>query len=914
MLIQIYTLFKQISSCPIPFNIQSKCRCAITETGRVYIYCARKQLTVVPHFDNSNIIFDELVLSGNRISIVHKNAFNGLKLRKLEFQSNPINLIEINAFIDLSNYLEELILSTTILSSSSSELKTNTFLQILSELPNLKRLFLRSFDLSNSFNFTNKKLILTSKKLTQLSLQLCSIKQINDIDTFINLFPNLERLDLSENRFEYFNIPLILSLKKLKILILSKNKIHHLNIQSSISSLTFHPSNSLIELDLSYNGIETIDEHIFELISSQLEILNLRNNELITEKHLTFLIHLYHLREFYFDYNRLESINQLYLPLNLKLLSLKNNRLNYINLSILTRLGHLEKLYLSSNKLTQWSSTINNIFPSLEILELDRNYLSIISSLNAPKLKQLNLDENHLGNKIDKKIFSNLPSLERLQLRDNQIEIIDTNAFRYTRLQSLDLTNNSLTIIPLLNHLNETLQILSLRLNRIHTIDSLTINYYQILHTLELDQNPLDCNCQLYKNIQDLFRLKIKITGQCQTSSEHGNINLIDLSDELLSCHLINLSQNKFLTKIEQKLTTLTTNTTTLKTTRANIVEELVENSLEQQQQQFSLPTTTTTTTEEQILERIRISDLIITPINDKSQLLIQWELYPLINSEYDNDEYRRRNLKRHDINGFKISFNFPIYKMSPLLDVLQRNYTIDYIQQGEICLFLLRKIDYDKFCKQLQVFSTNLPTQTLKSSLIIDSKQTQRLWYLNEPTKSIIIGSIFGILFVLILLITIILLISRCHIRLSKYNQNNDSKSETLLVRPTPTNTIPWSSPPVPLSSTYPQRCHHRHHYPRPISYQPSLSTQCTCPTQYHSGDSSSTDASSNFNQGQNYHIYQEILSDDYNSQIMSNNHRTCRPLHIDTNSPPTSTSSNTTTTTTNHEQCQLCSLSVLV
>ncbi|CAF0953482.1 unnamed protein product, partial [Rotaria sordida] len=799
MLIQIYTLFKQISSCPIPFNIQSKCRCAITETGRVYIYCARKQLTVVPHFDNSNIIFDELVLSGNRISIVHKNAFNGLKLRKLEFQSNPINLIEINAFIDLSNYLEELILSTTILSSSSSELKTNTFLQILSELPNLKRLFLRSFDLSNSFNFTNKKLILTSKKLTQLSLQLCSIKQINDIDTFINLFPNLERLDLSENRFEYFNIPLILSLKKLKILILSKNKIHHLNIQSSISSLTFHPSNSLIELDLSYNGIETIDEHIFELISSQLEILNLRNNELVTEKHLTFLIHLYHLREFYFDYNRLESINQLYLPLNLKLLSLKNNRLNYINLSILTRLGHLEKLYLSSNKLTQWSSTINNIFPSLEILELDRNYLSIISSLNAPKLKQLNLDENHLGNKIDKKIFSNLPSLERLQLRDNQIEIIDTNAFRYTRLQSLDLTNNSLTIIPLLNHLNETLQILSLRLNRIHTIDSLTINYYQILHTFELDQNPLDCNCQLNKNIQDLFRLKIKITGQCQTSSEHGNINLIDLSDELLSCHLINLSQNKFLTKIEQKITTLTTNTTTLKTTRANIVEELVENSLEQQQQQFSLPTTTTTTTEEQILERIGISDLIITPINDKSQLLIQWELYPLINSEYDNDEYRRRNLKRHDINGFKISFNFPIYKMSPLLDVLQRNYTIDYIQQGEICLFLLRKIDYDKFCKQLQVFSTNLPTQTLKSSLIIDSKQTQRLWYLNEPTKSIIIGSIFGILFVLILLIIIILLISRCHIRLSKYNQNNDSKSETLLVRPTPTNTIPWSSPPVP-------------------------------------------------------------------------------------------------------------------
>ncbi|CAF4570470.1 unnamed protein product, partial [Rotaria magnacalcarata] len=79
----------------------------------------------------------------------------------------------------------------------------------------------------------------------------------------------------------------------------------------------------------------------------------------------------------------------------------------------------------------------------------------------------------------------------------------------------------------------------------------------------------------------------------------------------------------------------------------------------------------------------------------------------------------------------------------------LQRNYTIDYIEEGEICLFLLRKIDYDKFCKQLQFFSTNLPTQTLKSSLILDSKSTRSIWYLNEPSKSILIGSILGILLV---------------------------------------------------------------------------------------------------------------------------------------------------------------------
>jgi hypothetical protein len=285
------------------------------------------------------------------------------------------------------------------------------------------------------------------------------------------------------------------------------------------------------------------------------------------------------------------------------------------------------------------------------------------------------------------------------------------------------------------------------------------------------------------------------------------------------------------------------------------------------------------------------------------------------------NDDYRRTYYKTHEVNGFKISLSSPFYKMSDLLDVLQRNYTIDYINQGEICLFLLRKIDYEKFCKQLQFSSSNLPTQTFKSSFITDSKQQKQIWYMNEPTKSVFIGSIFGILFVLILLVIAILLITRCpyllfcHKRSSNYHQSNDSKSETLLVRPTPTNTIPWSSPPVTLPSTQQQQQHfyHHHHYPRPISYQPSLSTQCTCPTHYHSSGSTSTDASSSFNHGQNYHIYQEILNDDFNSQTISNNYRTCRPLHVDTNSPPTSTSTNITTMT-NPEQCQLCSLSVLV
>ncbi|CAF3713529.1 unnamed protein product [Rotaria socialis] len=909
----ILTFIKQIFSCPIPFNIQSKCRCAITETGRVYIYCARKQLTVVPNFDNSNIIFDELVLSGNRISIVQKNAFSGLKLRKLELQSNPLETIENNAFIDLANYLEEFILSTTVI---TSQLTTRTFLQILSELPNLKRLSLRLFNLSNSLNIANNTNLIL-RKLTQLSLQSCLLTEINDIEIFANLFPNLERLDLSENRLEYFNIPLISSLKKLKVFILSKNKIRHLNIHPSLSTMTLNPSNSLIELDLSYNGIETINENIFELVSSQLEILNLRNNELLTEKQLTFLIHLKRLREFYLDYNRLESINQVNFPASLKILSLKNNHLNQIDFSILMHLEYLEKLFLSSNKLTKLSLKIKNLFPSLEIFELDRNHLSFISSINAPKLKQLNLDGNYLGGKIDKKIFSNLPSLEKVHLRDNQIESIDNNSFHNSRLQLLDLRNNSLKTFPLLTKINETLQTLFLRRNLICTIDQYFLNFYQNLQTLELDQNPLHCDCRMKKDFKQM-----KVTGQCQSPPERQNVNLNELPNEQFTCSMLTTPQCSYLTKatldnekdITTKIITTTKTTTrtatmatTIKTTAMNIVENFVNN-IDERQNSF-----TTTSIDNMSFESIRIADLMITPNIDKNQLLIQWQIIPSIIDENFNDDYRRTYLKHHDISGFKISSNSPIYKMSELLDILQRNYTLEYIQHGEICLYLLRKMNYEKVCKQLQFTST----QTLKSSFIIDpnEKQQHQFWYTNEPTKSILIGSLFGILFVLILLIFIILIMSRCphllfcHLRSSRYHQNNDSKSESLLVRPTPTNTIPW-----PMQSQQHFYLHQNHHHQlRPASYQASVSTQsqCTCPTHYHSSGSSSTGASSTCAHGQNYHIYQEIINDDLNATNTSNNYRTCRSIKINSNSPLTSLSTNTQM---NSEQCQLCSLSVLV
>jgi len=98
------------------------------------------------------------------------------------------------------------------------------------------------------------------------------------------------------------------------------------------------------------------------------------------------------------------------------------------------------------------------------------------------------------------------------------------------------------------------------------------LNFYRILHTLELEQNPIHCDCRLGKNIRNLFRLKNKINGQCQSPPEQKNINLIDLSNEQLPCSLITLAQCTYLIKTELETTTTTTNTaTTLETTVVNM-------------------------------------------------------------------------------------------------------------------------------------------------------------------------------------------------------------------------------------------------------------------------------------------------------------------------------------------------------
>jgi len=131
----------------------------------------------------------------------------------------------------------------------------------------------------------------------------------------------------------------------------------------------------------------------------------------------------------------------------------------------------------------------------------------------------------------------------------------------------LDLTNNSLTSVPILNNLNESLQSLSLKRNQICTIDETILNSYDKLQTIELNQNPLHCDCRLDGIVKKLIESKKTLNGLCQSPIEQRNKPLNSLIHGNLSCSLLTLPQCTYLIKTKKDISTTTVTTTTTTTT-----------------------------------------------------------------------------------------------------------------------------------------------------------------------------------------------------------------------------------------------------------------------------------------------------------------------------------------------------------
>ena len=486
-----------------------------------YIHCARKQLEEIPRFSSiRQRFYDELVLSDNKIDRIDSNAFAGLRIRRLNLLGNRIRRISPDAFIELENYLEELLIEF------DSTFVHQIPIGIGENLKNLRRLKLVELHLTKLDEKTFDKF----RSIEHLTLSRSKIVEIHS-ETFRS-FSQLRYLNLEENQLNdsiWSNLTRHLS--NVETLILSQNRFQ------TIRKDDLRALKSLKIIDLSSNALQQIDA---SSLPSSLEKVFLQNNEL-NSLQLKFLLNLNFLEEFNIDFNRLTFLPEKIFQSNerLRTLSIQGNDLNVLtNLSFFA-LKKLQNLNLARNRL-QFNSIdepFRNLI-SLKILNLDRNFPMNLTSKSfvglSTTLEDLSMQNCRL-NSLEK-LFDNFKNLQRLKFSSNQLKTFPTE-IKFDALISIDLQRNHFSTIPKL--FAPKLIDFDLSSNEIRRVSPIDLVDYPQLKNIGLTANPLICDCQfrwirqwlnenydqhLIRFVQWTCDLPLKLRGKQLTSIEQDEM------------------------------------------------------------------------------------------------------------------------------------------------------------------------------------------------------------------------------------------------------------------------------------------------------------------------------------------------------------------------------------------------------
>ena len=747
--------------------VSNVCQSGIREDNTNYIYCARRSLTEIPLFSKNNVVYDELVLTDNRIKSIDSNSFTRIKVKKIYLNGNPIRFIDERAFSKLENHLEELWLDAdssaiqdfeadSMQSSSSSSSIVGVPKSIVNYLRNLNTLRLKGLHAKTLENSIFKKL----KKLQVLSLQFCSIQTI-ELNAFEGLSNSITELYLDGNLLQAIPTESLqnAAFASLKILGLSQNNIKIINANSFGSNYfnnfdyynqirqESNVFNNLVKLDLSYNGLKKIDSQAFNNFNNTLEYFMLQNNE-INSYNLKFLHQLTALKDLNLGFNLITSLTP-YLfknSKNLQFLSMQGNSIVFDvedSASTFDGLIGLQRLNLARNGIKYLPNNLFKPLIQLKSLIMDKNVIEnlhehtfdgIFSSLMNISLQNTKVNSENL---ICLKHFE---KIERIKLGFNEIKVIDWSLFAKMSqtLTNLDLQNNQIDSIiyqinARTNLVMENLQELDFSNNRLCEINSNLINKSPKLKNLGLSQNPLYCDCNLLPLFEWTRRKFDKdmmsfIQWQCELpSSEHLAIEQEDfkylnsnkfqkftsLSEEDFFC---NSSRPSRCPKIGEHLTPVTRATVT-SLLKSSSSSSLALNALKEIDPDYMMvaPTLAKKTT-------ARISNIQLKSLDNTVN--VEWEL--------DQSEQTFLN----DIQGFKINYNklkldetqldantnksllvssisgssaeslSNSAKSSILVDKAKRSFLIenlDFSARYTICVSILRYQGYDKYCRDVE-------------------------------------------------------------------------------------------------------------------------------------------------------------------------------------------------------------------
>ncbi|XP_038068608.1 leucine-rich repeats and immunoglobulin-like domains protein 2 [Patiria miniata] len=491
--------------------------------------CSSRNLTCIPVNYPDSLIMD---LSHNAISMLEPGDFNGKFTRLVELY------LDNNAISDVTPLLQ----STGLGSLKKLSVQRNVVSNLPSScsLSSLEEMSLDYNSLSYLDHFPSCRSL---KRFSADSNEIQSVvvHTLSNIPSFISMrFNRIWDFDIL-GQISGTNLTVLLDNNAIThgslryfgsyyqgLLSLSHNRLQ--NFYADIPSRLIIASNGLHELG---------GWNFYKRGEALLEELDIRNNlfdSLVQPDWAEGL------QILYADDNILANLSSTTLQgfVNLTELHLANNRLLFISSTALSQLTMLRYLYLDGNALT---SLLGGIFlnqADLVELSITNNQLSELHPdhfLGLDSLERLYLAENRLVY-VHSEMFRQMPGLTTIDFSSNKLEVFDIGNCILGNLAKLLLAHNSISNISLILGHCDNLEFLNLSFNQIEVIpgDSLTGGNRE-LSRLELEGNPLQCDCRLM-GLRDWLRNNHPaVLPRCQGPSQNSGAVVIDLDIHDFICN-----------------------------------------------------------------------------------------------------------------------------------------------------------------------------------------------------------------------------------------------------------------------------------------------------------------------------------------------------------------------------------------
>ncbi|XP_055324765.1 chaoptin [Sitodiplosis mosellana] len=450
-------------------------------------------------FIDYGVELEDVKFTQSSIESIKSHTFRHIRgVRRLDLSENNIGSIDTDAFTEIGHSLTSLKiahgLSGSFTAFPAQSFRTLTSLQELDLSNNqLKSISDTSFHFLNNLRTVELNDNVIEKiskgtfqgdihsKLEILALHYNSMKKIEE-NTFVDL-KELTRLQLDDNRITAVEKGAFMNLNKLKYLTLRGNKL------DLVSDEAFQNLPELQLLDLAYNSMVTFDFNMCDQVGTLSSLhVNASHNRIIE-------LSLNHSGSDV-AIGRSEAGSAYHS--NIKVLDLSHNVITGIMAGFFRPAEiSLTHLYLAHNQLTNTTRDIFGHIPFLHWLDLSYNLITELdfdSFVSSKKLQVLDLSRNSI-NELPQSIFKSNVDLRIVNLSHNNLRSLPDGLFSGGGVESLDLSHNLITKIPVMSMTNMAalaLCNLDLSHNGIVAIHSMDLsNKFRSLATLNLSNNRL---------------------------------------------------------------------------------------------------------------------------------------------------------------------------------------------------------------------------------------------------------------------------------------------------------------------------------------------------------------------------------------------------------------------------------------